>query len=178
VFHTPPALAPDDDALTVLANILSSGRSSRMYDNVVRQKQLTSGVSVSGTDTRGPGLFRIGATAVPGKTIAELEAAIYAEIEKIKTGPIADWEMEKARNTLKRNQISGLASSLSRAVSLGRYALFWNDPNLINTYPDRIAKVSAADVQRVAKQYLVQTNRTVVITQPKPAGAAGGGASW
>ena len=178
VFHTPPALAPDDDALTVLANVLSSGRSSRMYDNVVRQKQLTSGVSVSASDTRGPGLFRIGATAVPGKPIADLENAIYVEIERVKTGPIADWEMEKARNTWKRNQVNALGSSLSRAISLGRYALFWNDPNLINTYADRIAKVTAADVQRVAKQYLVQTNRTVVITQPKPAGAVQGGASW
>ena len=178
VFHTPPALAPDDDALTVLANVLSSGRSSRMYDNVVRQQQLTSGVSVSAAATRGPGLFRIGATALPGKDHRDLENAIYAEIERVKTGPIAAWEMEKARNTWKRSQVNGLASSLSRAISLGRYALFWNDPNLINTYPDRIAKVTAADVQRVAKQYLVQTNRTVVITQPKPAGAVQGGASW
>jgi zinc protease len=178
VFHTPPALAPDDDALTVLANVLSSGRSSRMYDNVVRQKQLASGVAVSASSTRGPGLFQIGATALPGKTIADLEGAIYAEIEKIKAGPIADWEIEKARNTWKRNQVNGLASSLSRAMSLGRYALFWNDPNLINTYIDRITKVTAADVQRVAKQYLVQTNRTVIITQPKSAGAVQGGASW
>ena len=178
VFQTPPALAPGDDALTVLANVLSSGRSSRMYDNVVRQKQLTSGVSVSAADTRGPGLFRVGATALPGKPIADLENAIYVEIEKIKTGPIAEWEMEKARNTWKRSQVNGLASSLSRAISLGRYALFWNDPNLINTYPDRIAKVTAADVQRVAKQYLVPTNRSVVVTQPKSAGAVQGGASW
>ena len=178
VFHTPPALAPDDDALTVLANILSSGRSSRMYDNVVRQKQLASGVGVSAADTRGPGLFQIGATALPGKAIGDLEKAIYEEIEKVKAGPIAPWEMEKARNTWKRNQVNGLASSLSRAISLGRYALFWNDPNLINTYPERIGKVTAADVQRVAGKYLVQTNRTVVITMPKSSGAAEGGASW
>jgi zinc protease len=178
VFHTPPALAPDDDALTVLANILSSGRSSRMYDNVVRQKQLASGVAVSAADTRGPGLFQIGATALPGKAIGDLEKAIYEELEKVKSGPIAPWEMEKARNTWKRSQVNGLASSLTRAISLGRYALFWNDPNLINTYPERIGKVTAADVQRVARQYLVQTNRTVVITMPKAAGPAQGGASW
>jgi len=71
-----------------------------------------------------------------------------------------------------------MTSTLSRAITLGRYALFWNDPNLINTYSDRIAKVTAADVQRVARQYLIPTNRTVVITNPKPAapgaGRAGG----
>ena len=172
VWKTPGALQPDDDALTVLAAVLSSGRSSRLYDNLVRLQQLTSGAGASAADTRGPGLFQIGATALPGKAVADLEKAIYAEIEKVKAGPIADWEIEKARNNWKRSQVSGLGSSLQRAISLGRYALFWNDPDLINTYPGRIAKVTAADVQRVAKHYLTQTNRTVVTTIPK--GATGG----
>ena len=71
---------------------------------------------------------------------------------------------------------ANLGSSLQRAISLGRYALFWNDPNLINTYADRIGAVKAPEVQRVAKQYLVDTNRTVVITMPKPAtGSEAGG---
>jgi zinc protease len=52
--------------------------------------------------------------------------------------------------------------------------MFFNDPNRLNTREDRIAKVTAADVQRVAKQYLVKTNRTVVLTMPKGAAAQGG----
>lgn len=181
VWHTPAALAPDDDALTVLAAVLSSGRSSRFYDSIVRLQQLSTGVGASAADTRGPGLFQVGATALPGKNVADLEKAIYAEIDKVKTEPVAAWEIEKARNNWKRSQVSSLGSSLQRAISLGRYALFWNDPDLINTYPDRIAKVTAADVQRVARQYFVPTNRTVVTTMPKAAaGAAGekGGPSW
>ncbi|HEY7473413.1 MAG TPA: pitrilysin family protein [Vicinamibacterales bacterium] len=171
VWHVPPALAPDDDALTVLAAILGSGRSSRFYENLVRQQQLTSGVSASSTGNRGPGLFRVGATALPGKSIADLEKGIYAEIEKIKTGTIEPWELEKARNNWKRSMANNLGSSLNRAISLGRYAAFWNDPNLINTYADRIVAVKPAEIQRVARQYFVETNRTVVITMPK--GAAG-----
>jgi zinc protease len=177
VWHTPAALTPDDDALTVLASVLSSGRSSRFYDSLVRQQQLSPGVNASAADTRGPGLFQVSGTALPGKSIADLEAGIYAEIEKVKAGPIADWEMEKARNAWKRNNVSTLTSSLSKAVLLGEYAQFQDDPNLINTYTERIAKVTAADVQRVAKQYLVQTGRTVIVTNPKSAGpapAAGG----
>jgi zinc protease len=81
--------------------------------------------------------------------------------------------MEKALNIQRRGFVSSLGSSLQRAILLGQYALFWNDPNRINTYLDRLEKVTAADVQRVAKQYLTQTNRTVVITRPK---AATGGA--
>jgi predicted Zn-dependent peptidase len=171
VWHVPPALSKDDDGLTVLAAILGSGRSSRFYESLVRQQQLTSGVSASSTGNRGPGLFRVSATALPGKSIADLEKGIYAEIEKVKTGAIADWELQKAQNNWKRNMAANLGSSLQRAISLGRYALFWNDPGLINTYADRIGSVTAAEIQRVARQYFVETNRTVVITTPK--GAAG-----
>jgi predicted Zn-dependent peptidase len=171
VYHVPPALAPDDDELTVLAAILSSGRSSRFYDSIVRQQQLSSGIFASSTSNRGPGLFQIGGTALQGKSIVDVEKAINAEIEKIKTAPIADWELEKVRNNWKRSALANITSSLNRAITLGRYALFWNNPDLINTYPERITKVTAAGVQRVAKQYLTAENRTVVITMPKTGGA-------
>jgi predicted Zn-dependent peptidase len=108
---------------------------------------------------------------VAGRSVDELEQAIYAEIDKVKTGPIAQWEMDKAHNTQKRAFVNSLGSSLQRAVLLGQYALFYNDPDLINTYSDRIAKITAADVQRVARQYLTPTNRSVVITTIKPASA-------
>jgi predicted Zn-dependent peptidase len=172
-WHQPPTNTPDDDALTVLASILSSGRSSRFYEALVRDKQLTSGASASSTGRHGPGLFQVGATALPNKSIAELEQAIYAEIERVKTGPIEAWELDKARNAQKRQFVSGLGSSLQRAVLLGQYALFYDDPNLINTYPDRMSKVTIADVQRVAKQYLVETNRNVIVTMPKAATEGG-----
>jgi zinc protease len=173
VYHVPPALSEDDFGLTVLSAVLGSGRSSRFYESIVRQQQLASNVFASSTSNRGPGLFRIGAVPLAGKPVADLEKAIYAEIEKVKAGPIADFEMDKARNNWKRTMVSNVANSLSRAISLGRYALFWNDPNLINTYVDRIAAVKPAEVQRVAAKYLVEANRTVVITTPKaPAGSA------
>ncbi len=173
-WHVPGAYTKDDDALQVLATVLSSGRSSRFYENVVRQQQMTSSVSAFTAGNRGPSLFQVISTALPNKTIADLEKAIDAEIEKVKNGPIQDWEIEKARNSNKRGFVGGLGSSLQKAILLGQYALFANDPNLINTYLDRINKVTAADVQRVAKQYLVNTNRTVVITNPKAAPIQGG----
>ncbi|OFW07888.1 MAG: hypothetical protein A3H96_04870 [Acidobacteria bacterium RIFCSPLOWO2_02_FULL_67_36] len=174
-YHVPPALSPDDDGLTVLASVLGSGRSSRFYESIVRQQQLASSVGASSTSNRGPGLFRISGMLLAGKSVDDVEKAIYAEIEKVKAGPIADFEMDKARNNWKRSQVSSIASSLSRAIALGRYALFWNDPNLINTYADRIAAVKPADVRRVASRYLVPANRTVVITMPKAAGSGSEG---
>jgi predicted Zn-dependent peptidase len=174
-YHVPASSSPDDDALSVLATVLSSGRSSRLYDVVVRQKQLASNVGAFKQETRGPGLFQFSASPLPGKSVADLEAAIYAEIERLKTGPIENWEIEKARNSAKRSYVSGLGSSLNRAVLLSQYALFYNDPNLINTRAARLSAVKAEDVQRVAKQYLTPTNRTVVITMPKAAAPGQGG---
>jgi zinc protease len=173
-YKIPDSSSPDTDALTVLSTILSGGRSSRFYENIVRQKQLGTQVSSFAQETRGPGLFNVTATPALNKTVGDVEAAIDAEIERVKNGPIEDWELEKARTGARRSLVGSLGSSLQRAILLSQYALFYNDPERINTRADRIAKVTAADVQRVARQYLVKTGRTVVHTMPKGAKPAGG----
>jgi len=130
-------------------------------------------VMASAGESRGPGLFRIGGVAMPGKSIADLEQAIHQEVERVKTGPIEAWEIDKARNSARRGFVSSLGSTLSKAVMLSQLAVFYDDPNLINTRYERLSAITAADVQRVAAKYLVATNRTVVITNPKPAGQDG-----
>ena len=92
----------------------------------------------------------------------------------MKTGPIEPWEIDKARTSARSGLVNSLGSTLTRAVLLGQYALFDNNPDKINTRADAIAKVTAADVQRVATQYLVKTGRTSVVTVPKAAPAKGG----
>jgi predicted Zn-dependent peptidase len=185
VYKVPPRLTPDDDALQVLGQVLSSGRSSRFFQQIVRQQQLAPNVAAGRDGAVGPGLFRVTGTVAPGKTAAALEAAIYAEIDNVKNGPIEEWEIEKARNNAKRAVVGGLTSSLTRATQLADFAANFGDPALINQRVERIAKVTAADVQRVARTYLVAENRTVVTTSPratKPTagfdrGEAGRGAS-
>jgi zinc protease len=176
-YHIPSGASPDYDALSVLGSVLSSGTSSRFTQTIVRQKQLALQAFAGALESRGPGLFRaIGILSpAPGKTEAALEAAIYEEIDKVKTGKIEDWELEKARNSARRSYLGGLTSSLQRAVLISQYAVYYNDPNLINTRLDRLMAVTAADVQRVAVKYLTPENRTVVITVPKPAAATKGG---
>ena len=132
-------------------------------------------MSAGAGESRGPGLFTVIATVTPGKNVADLEAAIDEEIERVKTGAIAEWEIEKARTSARSAYVSTLASSLQRAIRLAEYAVAYNNPNLINTKAEDIARVTAADVQRVAKQYLVKTGRTVVVTMPKAATAPKGG---
>jgi zinc protease len=173
-YKVPPSSSTDDDALTVMATILSGGRSGRFYEAIVREKQLATSVSAGSGESRGPGLFTIVGMTQPGKSVADLEAAIDQEIEKIKTGPIADWEIEKARTGARSGFVNSVGSSLQRAVLLSQYAMFYDKPDLLNTRAESIAKITAADVQRVAKQYLVKTGRTVVVTVPKAAPAKGG----
>src|SRR4051794_4434194 len=173
-YRIPPSSSPDTDAIEVLATVLSGGRSSRFYESIVRQKQLSTGVSAFAEESRGPGLFKVIGTVLPGKSLAELEAAVDAEIDRLKTEPVAAWEIEKARTSARRAFVSSLGSSLSKAVQLSQDTLYYDDPGRINTEEERMAKVTAADVQRVARQYLVKTGRTVVQTVPKPAAPNGG----
>jgi zinc protease len=173
-YRIPSDLAPDGDAVDVLSLVLSGGRSSRFYESIVRQKQLAVAVNGFAPDSRGPRLLRIVATPTPGKSIDDLEAAIDAEIERVKTGPIAGWEIDKACNTVRRQMVASLGQSLSRAVQLAQYALVFDDPGRINTSYERLSKLNAADVQRVARQYLTRDNRSVIVTRPVPAASRGG----
>lgn len=173
-YNVPPSSDADDAALQVLATVLGSGRSSRFYEAVVHQAQLSSGVFANKQETRGPGLFQVSSTLNPGKTTAELEKVIYAEIEKVKAAPPADWEVEKARATVKRGAVAALQSSLQRAAVMSQDALFYNEPGRINTAVSRFAAVTPADVQRVARKYLNAENRSVIITTPKAAAGRGG----
>jgi predicted Zn-dependent peptidase len=164
----------DYDALSVLATVLSGGRSSRFYENIVRQKQLATSVNAGMAEQRGPALFQIIGTPTPRTSVADLEAAIDAEVERVKAGPITDAELEKARASTQRMLVSIKGSSLSRAIVLSEDAIFYDDPAWFEKTADRVAKVTGADVQRVAAKYLVKTNRTVVITMPKASAGRGG----
>src|SRR6185295_11576840 len=161
-YRIPSSVSADDDAIEVLRQILSGGRSSRFYESLVRQKQLAVSAVAFAPDSRGPRLLRIIATPTPGKSVDDLEAALYAEIERLKSGPIEPWEIEKARNTAQRQFVGRLGQSLARAIDLAEYTLAYDDPGRINTRYERLAKVTAADVQRVASQYLTPDSRSVI----------------
>jgi predicted Zn-dependent peptidase len=130
-------------------------------------------VSARAQENRGVGGFYVTATLRGAAKAADVEAAIYEEIARLQNEPIADWELQKAKNGARRNFINGLQSSLSRATSIGQYAVYYGDPNLINTRLDKVSAVTREDVQRVANKYLAPTNRTVVITVPKGGGRGG-----
>ena len=166
-FKAVPGNTPDFYALQVLSAALQAGQSSRLYQKLVKEKELVTIVGGFMDEKRGTGAFYTFAILRQGSKPEDVESAIAEEIEKLKKEPIAEWELQKAKNTTRRNFITGLQSSLSRAITIGQYTTYYNEPNLINTRLDKVAAVTREDVQRVANKYLRDTNRTVITTTPK-----------
>lgn len=166
-YKTVPGNTADFYALQVLGNVLGGGVSSRLNQKLVREKEMVTNANTFVQEMRGVGGFYIIATPRPNFKNNDVEAAIYDEVARLQKEPIADWELQKAKSGARRNFINSLQSSLGRANAIGQAAVYYGDPNLINTRLDKVTAVTKEDVQRVANKYLVQTNRTVVITVPK-----------
>jgi zinc protease len=166
VYKVPPGNTADFYALEVLGNVLSSGRSARLYQSLVKEKELAIRVSAGPDERKGPSLYWISVLARPGADLSEVEALVYKDLEDIKTRPVADWELDKVRLQLRRQRAQSLYSTRSRANALGHYAVYYGQPDLINQIEEKMNQVTKADLQRVALTYLKQNNRTVVTTLP------------
>lgn len=168
-----PGNTPDIYALQVLSSVLQGGDSSRLYQSLSKEKELVVDIGGFVDERIGPSGLYIGATVRSGKKVEDVEAAIYAQIERLQSQPIADWELRKAKNGSRYGYLQSIRSTQTRATLLGSYTVKFGDPDLINTRVDKIAAVTRQDVQRVARRYLRPTNRTVVITMPAAAAAGG-----
>jgi len=175
VYKIPPGNTADWYALDVLGNVLSSGVSSRLYQKLVKEKESALSVYADANEQRGPALFWFSIMARPNTDLGELEKLLQEEIGRVQSRPVADWELKKVKMQLRRQRAQQLYSTRSRANSLGHLAVYYNDPNLVNTIWHRYDAVTSADLQRVARLYFKDSNRTVVTTLPKapakPAGA-------
>ena len=166
VYKTVKGNTPDQYAIEVLSSILQGGDSSRLYQRLNKELELVAGIGGYPDERIGTSTLVISATVRPDRKPEQVEAAIYEEIEKLKREPIADWEMQKAKNATRLGYFNSIRGADDRATTLGSLTVKFNDPNLINTKVDKLAAVTAADVQRVAKQYLQQKNRSVLLTLP------------
>jgi predicted Zn-dependent peptidase len=152
----------------VLAEVLTNGQSSRLYQKLVKEKQVAVSVSGEAEERRGPSLNTFDILTRPGQELTGVEKMVYEEIERIKNEPVADWELDKVRMQLRRQLAQQLQSTLFRAVQIGEYAVFYDDPSLINRLEEKYDNVTKGDIQRVARTYLIDTNRTVITTVPRP----------
>ncbi|MGH7832049.1 MAG: M16 family metallopeptidase [Candidatus Binatia bacterium] len=167
VYKTVPGNTPEWHALRVLGRVMAGDLSSRLHRKLVKELETAVSVSSRPDERRGASLFWVSLVVRPGKSLSEVERLVYEEVDRLKNEPVADWELDKVRIKLRRQQAQDLYSTRSRANSLGHYAVYYNEPGLINTALDKLARVTKTDLQRVANTYLTARNRTVVTTLPK-----------
>jgi zinc protease len=158
---------PDAPALKVLDAILSAGKSSRLYNSLVYDQQIAVEAFSAADLPRDPGLFMAGAIMSSGKTIAEGEAALLAEVKRLRDAPPTDAELSEAKNELLAAALRERETIDGRGSAIGYAALVDGDPEAVNTELARLQAVTAADVQRVARRYLAEDRRMSIRYRPE-----------
>ncbi len=180
-YHRPDYHSPDDAVYDAIADLMSDGRTSRLYRALVRDKKISSGTAgfTGFPGDKYPHLFAFYAFLMPGHKTSEAEEAIHAEIDRLKNEDISDEELKMIKTRTKANLIRSLDDNPGLANQLGLAQARYGDWRELFRQVDRIDKVTKADIRRVANQTFVANNRTVGIIEtatPPPAAANQGGA--
>jgi zinc protease len=165
-YHVPNWESPDAYPLELLARILSQGRSSRLYHDLVYQQKLALEAGADyNFDTTDPFVFSFYAQPMPGKTIPQVEAALLAEIKRMQTELVGEKELQKAKNQVAASFYMAMDSIFYRAMLLGRTETVarWT---LLKEFIPKMQQVTAAQIREVAKKYLVPDHQTSGILIP------------
>jgi predicted Zn-dependent peptidase len=178
-YHRPDYRNKDDAVYDAIADLISNGRTSRLYRALVRDKKIAAySAGFSGLPgNKYPHLFAFYAFPLPGHTPKEMEDAIHIEIEKLKKEDISDEELKMIKTRAKADLLRGLADNQGLAIQMGTYQARYDDWRGLFRSVDRIDQVTKADIRRVANQTFVPENRTVgIIETITTSAAAQGGA--
>lgn len=169
-YHAPAVADTDSYALHVAETILSTGKTSRLYQRLVEKDQSATLVKASYNDHIDPSLFYIQAELKPGFELSQVERAIYEEIERLKSASASSAELEKAKRQIEADIVLSNEEYLQQAILLGQFETIAMADRIsadsqgykyLDTMLERIRAVSAEDVARVARKYFVRDNRTV-----------------
>lgn len=163
-YHIPGFEHPDRLAIDVLESVLSGGRTARFFDRMV-QSGLASAAEAYDYGLRDPDLAFLAAEAQPGKTNEELEKALLDEVEKLQTTLISEEELQRVLNQAEAGYIYGQDSVQAQGRQLGENAMR-GDWRYGETYLEKLKRITPADVQRVARTYFIESNRTVGYFEP------------
>ena len=167
-YHVPNLSDKDGAALEVLSGILAGGESARMHQHLVYEKRLARDAGASyDLTTIDPSLFMLYAQPLPGKTAAQVEKELLAEVESLQRTAVSEHELTKAKNGLQAHFVFAQDSLFYEALLLGQYESSgsWR---AIDNYLPQVLAVTAEDLQRVAGLYLKAANRTVGTLDPLP----------
>jgi predicted Zn-dependent peptidase len=174
-YHRPDANSPDDPIYDVIADVLSTGRTARLYRDLVRDKKIAAGAGVLNgfPGAKYPTLIAVRANPAPGHTNAEVQAAIRAQLDRLRTEPITDEELKAVKTRAKADLIRGLDSNNGLARQLAVTQARKGDWREMFRYIDQLEKVTKEDVMRVAQATFVASNRTVGTIEHVEAAKAG-----
>ncbi len=175
-YHRPDYRSDDDAVFDAISDLMSEGRTSRLYRALVRDKKIASAAEgVTGyPGIKYPHLFAFLAVPLPGHKPQEMADAIHAEIDRIKKEDISDDELKMIKTRAKANLIRGLADNEGLATQLATYQTRYGDWRELFRSVDRIDKVSKADIRRVSNEVFTDTNRTVAIIENSGGGGGSG----
>jgi zinc protease len=162
---------PDSYPLHITSKILSDGASARIPKELVYNKRLALTAFGSGNITEDPNLFYAVAIVQPGQTPQAAEAALIAEFDRLKREPVTAGELQRAKNQFARDYILGRESDEDKARHLSHAAVIHNDITTADGEFDIFTGITTADVQRVARTYFSDSNRTVLYIVPKTGGS-------
>ena len=174
-YHRPSYRDKDDAVYDALTDLLSAGRTSRLYRALVRDKKIAAD-SAGFTGLPGvkyPHLFCVYAIPLPGHTTQEVAEAIHAEVDRLKKEDITDDELKMVKTRARANLIRGLDSNDGLAEQLAVYQTLYGDWRELFRSVDRINAVTKDDIRRVANQVFVRTNRTVGVIETAQGGNGG-----
>ena len=177
-YHRPAVTSPDNAAFTAMEMLLSSGRTSRLYRSLVRDKKIA--VQAGGFNgfpgEKYPSLFTFFAVPTAGHTAGEMTPLINDEIERLKTQDVTADELRSVKTRAKAELLRQLDSNSGLALQLATYHTLRGDWRELFREVDAIDKVTAADIRRVANSTFVSTNRTIgMIQSAAPAASASTG---
>lgn len=166
-YHVPEAGSPDLYALEVASNILSAGESSRLYRRMIYDKQMAVSAGGQAIVLEDPGVFFFFAILQAGQKPEDGEKELLAEVGRLQGEAISDEELAKSKNQLISGLVFGRQTVQDKADAIGYAAVILDDLSLVNRQLAEYQKVTAADVQRVARTYFNPENRTVVYMLPE-----------
>lgn len=168
-YPIPPANSPDAPAMAVLNAILAGGENSRLYQSLVYRDQLAAQASSFYEAKQGTGLFSVYAILAGGKTAAAGEAGLVREIARLRDEPVTAAELTEAKNELLTEALQSRETAEGKAFQLAQGVIVERDPRAADKRLAGVAAVTAADVQRVARKYLMPQRSSTVLYNPAEA---------
>lgn len=169
-YHVPEAKNPDFIVLDVAAVVLSRGQSSRLYKRMIDEEPLALSVNGGAGDSLDPTLMTFTIQPRAGVDTARTEKVLFDELDRLQKTEVSERELQKAKNQLLTAHYSQLKTIAGRAQLLGHYETLVGDYTKTFTIDKDYQAVTAADIQRVAKKYFTEKNRTVATLIPEEKG--------